>query len=32
VKELDDPDDIEYAKNAAKENLHVMKLFLEKCS
>jgi hypothetical protein len=31
VKELDDPADIKYAESAAKENLHVMKLFLEKC-
>jgi hypothetical protein len=32
VQELEDPADIEFAENAAKENLHAMKLFLEKCA
>jgi hypothetical protein len=31
IRELEDPADIEFAENAAKENLHAMKLFLEKC-
>jgi hypothetical protein len=31
IRELEDPDDIEFAENAAKENLHAMKSFLEKC-
>jgi hypothetical protein len=31
MQELKDPEDIKFAEDAARENLHEMKLFLEKC-